>query len=896
MTSRKKACFFEKAALDDFLLFRTETAGRPGREGGWIVTLLLSQHLADLKNSGLLDETIAACRFYSVSDHAEARRILNWKGPAKDMGPFLAIPFFDLDGKPNCYIRLKPDRPRVNKKTGKPQKYESPYRKPSRAYLPPAVGAALADPTVPLLLTEGEKKAAAASQFGFPCLGLVGVWGWQKPRKAGAEGKKAGPRELIGDLDAVAWDGRTVYVVFDSDLADKPEVAWAEWHLAEALKARGAAVKVVRLPAGKDGAKVGLDDFLVAEGADAFRKLLGEAREAKRPEDRRPLVLLDHEEHAHVEAAVRALAAADRGLYQRGGMLVRVTRPVRPEGSPSADAARQRVERLPPADLRTRLTRHVRFQERKDGQLVESHPPRWLVEGVEALGTWPGIRPLEAVVGSPVLMPDGSVLQTPGYHARSGLLYDPDGPYPAVPERPTQADALKARDALLEIFEDFPFQAEAHRAAAVAATLTPLARFAFAGPSPAFLIDGNIRGAGKGLQADCIGVIALGAPFGRTPYPSDNKEMLKLITSFALEGKRAVLFDNVVGNFGCAALDAALTATEWEGRILGKSNAPKLSLPTTWYVTGNNMVLAGDTGRRACHIRLESPDERPEERSGFRHPDLLGWVRQERGRLLAAALTILSAYCRAGRPDQRLKPWGSYEGWTALVRGAVVWVGLADPGETRGELSSRSDSDVEAISGLVAGWQEIDPEGRGLTVNKALALLKEKPGEFPTLRATLETIFDLTPGKLPGAAKVGYALRKYRGRNVGGRCLDGTPDRDGVQAWKVRAVGGRRADSTPGRQGPQNPQVVEGDAGDAGHVSAASRTRVTRAPEASGETSPACPASPASVPWDQPEADALAAKVKARLGRVGGAPPTTRAAAGWEGWRTPSMTPTWATT
>jgi putative DNA primase/helicase len=54
-----------------------------------------------------------------------------------------------------------------------------------------------------------------------------------------------------------------------------------------------------------------------------------------------------------------------------------------------------------------------------------------------------------------------------------------------------------------------------------------------------------------------------------------------------------------------------------------------------------------------------------------------------RAQLVAAGLTVLRGYSAAGRPDMRLPPWGSFEGWSKLVRGALVWAGEADPGETR---------------------------------------------------------------------------------------------------------------------------------------------------------------------------------------------------------------------
>jgi hypothetical protein len=132
-----------------------------------------------------------------------------------------------------------------------------------------------------------------------------------------------------------------------------------------------------------------------------------------------------------------------------------------------------------------------------------------------------------------------------------------------------------------------------------------------------------------------------------------------------------VLFDNLEGKFGNAVLDAAPTGTAWKDRLLGANRMAEAPMHMTWYATGNNVAIAADTARRVCHVRLESNLERPEARADFRHRDLLAWVGENRGRLLAAALTILRGYCAAGRPDLGLPAWGSFEGWSRLVRSAV---------------------------------------------------------------------------------------------------------------------------------------------------------------------------------------------------------------------------------
>ncbi|MCG3138653.1 MAG: hypothetical protein HJJLKODD_02520 [Phycisphaerae bacterium] len=223
---------------------------------------LLPHHLADLRKSGLTDETIAACGFYSESRYSELARIVNWSRWPKKMGHALIIPFIGMDGS-NGYYRLKPDNPRVGK-NNKPAKYESPKGQPSRAFFPPGTREKIHDVTLPLILTEGEKKSARADQEGFCCIGLTGVWNW----------KNGDSETLIPDLLAITWQDRETYIAFDSDIITNQMVHLAESRLAAQLKIHGATVRCVRLPAGPNGEKVGLDDYLLAHSADELRELM----------------------------------------------------------------------------------------------------------------------------------------------------------------------------------------------------------------------------------------------------------------------------------------------------------------------------------------------------------------------------------------------------------------------------------------------------------------------------------------------------------------------------------------------------------------------------------------------------------------------------------------------
>lgn len=123
----------------------------------------------------------------------------------------------------------------------------------------------------PLIITEGELKAAKACKEGFPTIGLGGVYNWRS-LKLGIT--------WLPSLDLIKWPKRNVYICFDSDYKSNPMVCAALRELSEELHRRGSFVHLISLPQLPDLDKVGLDDFLVHAGPSAvsmFSKLLTEA-------------------------------------------------------------------------------------------------------------------------------------------------------------------------------------------------------------------------------------------------------------------------------------------------------------------------------------------------------------------------------------------------------------------------------------------------------------------------------------------------------------------------------------------------------------------------------------------------------------------------------------------
>jgi Domain of unknown function (DUF3854) len=753
------------------------------------------QDLEDLKKSGLTDKTIRAADLYTVSpaDDTTLARLLNQlpEHPPKEVPEFcrfggLVFPYRNLAGEVNGFARVKPHRPR--EPGGKLIKYEQPKGESLRAYYAPASLPLLCDGTSPVHITEGEKKALALSQLGLAAVGLGGVDGWQKK----------GTQELIDGLAAIPWKDRAVYITFDYDpkAQTRRNNATAARKLARALRKAGAKeVYWVEVPPGPDGAKQGADDFLVARGhggGPAYHALVKEARPvAPAP----PCIHLTTHEHEVNEQAVAALAT-DPTLYQRGGVLVHV---VRAECNEEAGGLRRlagtpRIIPVPPPLLRERLTAVAEFT-RHDGRAEEdrpTHPPAWCVGAVHARGDWPGLRHLTGVVEAPVLRPDGTILDTPGYDPATGLLYLPGGPGVKLPQDPTKADVKAAVAVLLDLVCDFPFAKGIHKAAWVAYLLTALARYAFDGPAPMTVFDGNVPGAGKGLLCALVSVIATGldAPVGAAH--SDDAEMRKAITAAAIAGDRLVLLDNVTGLLGGAALEAVLTATRWRDRLLGTNQMVDLPMFAVWAATGNNVMLGNDgAARRVMQVRLESPEEFPEDRKDFRHRDVRGHARRHRAALLAAALTVLRGYCAAGRPDMDLTPWGSFEAWSALVRNAVVWAGLDDPGKTRDALRDAPAPETAAVPALLAGIATLDPKGKGMTVGEILAESELHTG-YPAVQALHEALCVLCPSKdgKVNPRSLGMKLHHLCGRVVDGRCLQRLDRCNHAAGTKWLVVGG----------------------------------------------------------------------------------------------------------
>lgn len=500
------------------------------------------------------------------------------------------------------------------------------------------------------------------------------------------------------------------------------------------------------------------------------------AGEAGLPLERgeRPIVIYTKgDEYIAMKSAIGVLPTLPN-LYARGASLVQILghEPddrraiVRDTGAPV-------ISPVGRSHLRT-LCSEAAAWHKWDGRSkghVKCTPPAEVIGALHEAGSWPGVPVVDGVTTVPILRPDGSICDESGHDPVTRYVYRPPYDYPPIPDHPTQEDAATAACTLANLISDFPISNEGGRPAWLALVLSLIARQAFDGPTPLTVIDATTPGTGKTLLADAAAMIATGRVAARTPWSDEDEEMRKRIMSIAMAGDPVVLLDNLPQGqqISTPCLDAALTGTVWRDRVLGVMQMAEFPLLVCWIATGNNVSAVGDTMRRSLRIRLEADSDCPEERETFAIDPLLPHLRKNRPGLVVAALTVLRGYILDGSPKQDIPRYGSFEGWSDLIRSSIVWAGRGDP--CAALIAREPDADMAAGAHLrlLVAWAEASAFG-GMTARGALELCgggKEEELSQEKRDHLKEAIEDILPqrgGHLASPLQLATLLRQLRGR------------------------------------------------------------------------------------------------------------------------------------
>jgi len=474
-----------------------------------------------------------------------------------------------------------------------------------------------------------------------------------------------------------------------------------------------------------------------------------------------------------IDAAEKELAARGQH-YQSGGLIVSVsTDPT--TGDPSI------VPTSAPA-----LTRELSVAatwEKYDGRAedwVRCDPPSRHVAILYDAQKFRHLPPLAGVARQPYFREsDGKLVTQAGYDRTSHRFGVFDTRQFILPS-PTLAAARAALTLLEELLTEFHFVAPTDKAAALSAIFNAVVRPTLA-HSPAFHVMAPVFGSGKTYLCELIGAFAGPGGNAKVSYPTTSEEATKVILSLLLTSPAVIEFDDMDTDWTPhGTIKRMLTADQITDRILGVSKTATVSTRTLFLGSGNNVGPVRDLLRRVLTIHIDPRCSTPATMTYKGFP--VEKVRKQREIYVAAVLTIIQAWRKAGCPRAAVESIVTYGGaWSDYCRHPLMWLGHPDPATTLLEQVKR-DPDGDALAGLMTEWRTAFGS-TPTTVRKAVETALRRHSDL--LDALRE--FPIEERGEINRSKLGWLLKKNANRIISGFAFQKS-EADGRTAWRVTAT------------------------------------------------------------------------------------------------------------
>jgi hypothetical protein len=477
------------------------------------------------------------------------------------------------------------------------------------------------------------------------------------------------------------------------------------------------------------------------------------------------------------DEAETALLALKREIYQRGGQIVR---PVLNRLAASDDRETQgwqlvAMTRPHLVEVLTCAARFLKYDRRARGWIPTDAPDKVAETYLARHGTW-NLPLLTGVTAAPFLRADGSVCETPGYDAASGLLYKPEREFPPVPSRPSRDDAQKALKLIEALLAGFPFVASADRAVALSAILTTLDRRAMP-TAPLHAFTAPAAGTGKSKLVDIAAVLATGRIAPVIGQGNTEEELEKRFGAKLLTGDAVISIDNCEHPLQSAFLCQVLTQKIVSIRLLGSSLSVETPTTSTILCTGNNLAIVGDLTRRTLLCSMDAKCEHPEQREF--DEDVVDVARARRGELVTAGLTVLKAWHLSDAKGAK-SPLGSFEAWSRRIRDVLLWLDCDDPCDTIQKVKAK-DPKVAALRAVAAQWREHIGLQREVTVQQVINHSLNAHDFF----VALMNVAAAKSGNVISNDRLGRWLSNNEGRIVNGMSLRWAGISHGHSTWKL---------------------------------------------------------------------------------------------------------------
>lgn len=410
----------------------------------------------------------------------------------------------------------------------------------------------------------------------------------------------------------------------------------------------------------------------------------------------------------------------------------------------------------------TEISKHVKlFKKNKTGDELEVPAGQGLVSQVVASEELM-LRELHVVTSTPRFSSNGELRLDGGYNYIDKSYYMKTIDIPVV-----EFDEAKAL--LKEMLCDFAFsdresgKDETHAYSLLFAPpmINLIERF------PLHAVSAKQERTGKSLLVESI-ISLYGVPTP-TVWPSDESEMSKKVTSILRSGPIFMFFDNIKQRIENSSVEACLTSNVFSDRILGRSEQISMPCKAPWVITGNNLSFGAEMMKRTVVCELNAHLEKPEERTGFKHPDLSIWIQENKGRLLGSVYSCICKWIKEGMPQYK-GLLGGFQSYASNMGGLLDFLGFS--GFLKAPFESSVDTETQKVLNFLEIWHQMAKNEPHLYTDcnsTSLVRVAEKVDGFWFANARDEH------GR---ASAVGRFLSKYSDRvyghfKVGKRMLDG---------------------------------------------------------------------------------------------------------------------------
>jgi hypothetical protein len=477
-------------------------------------------------------------------------------------------------------------------------------------------------------------------------------------------------------------------------------------------------------------------ETLLGENGKAF---VAKIRKYAGDDDR---IILNDREHVNVDKIDEIFAQEykQHKIFARGEDIVKVVTEgvktsgyYRPEGN--LHFATLNTDDLRLALSRTDMVFKYDGRRKKDASPKPADAPDALLKAVlsRMKTETPDVKMkfIDTIQTVPVVRPDGSLNTDVGYHADTGVWYDPGGrDFKEVPV-PTNAKQARAlMDKLGEIFSEFCYERkgdeEWYETTSYACTLAAIFFGVLRHLLPCVPMTGvsaTTQGSGKTILTEALGISATGHKLSRIAY--DGKvEFDKTIAVPLQAGDQYILIDNVPEGrpLRSTRLEIVLTTSDPVGfRKLGETKVPYAHNRSVVITTGNNLKFGGALPRRSLMIVLDPNVEHPENRHFDFDPPTRAL--EQFSKLVMNVIAVAQwwiRYLNAGgkMPDfgaNAAKEIGSFGEVNRLVRAPLMAMGFADIWASQADVQL-ADVDRENSAEVFAALRDEFPNKKSITI------------------------------------------------------------------------------------------------------------------------------------------------------------------------------------